>query len=169
MVGVIISNDLKWKKNTDYICQKARTKLWTIRRMIKLKFDVSHLLDVYIKEVRSLLEFAVPVWHSSLTKFQAAQIERVQKTAFIIILGEDYSSYEHACSLLEMETLESRRDKLCRKFAKKELKSQRTLFTKTERTTNTRTKPSLVKEFRCRTSRFHNSALPYLSRLVNNS
>ena len=68
LVGVIISNDLKWKKNTDYVCQKARTKLWTLRRLRKMSFDVSHLLDVYVKEIRPLLELAVPGWNSSLTK-----------------------------------------------------------------------------------------------------
>ena len=54
LVGVIISNDLKWQKNTDYICQKARLRLWTLRRMRRLQFDTPHLVDVYIKEVRSL-------------------------------------------------------------------------------------------------------------------
>ena len=27
LVGVIISNDMRWKKNTDYLCQKATKKL----------------------------------------------------------------------------------------------------------------------------------------------
>ena len=29
------------------------------------------MFDVYIKEIRSILEFAVPVWHSGLTRKQA--------------------------------------------------------------------------------------------------
>ena len=61
LVGVIISDDLKWQRNTDYISQRARTKLWTLRRLKKLNFDLLHILDVYTKEVRSLLELAVPV------------------------------------------------------------------------------------------------------------
>ena len=88
LVGVIISDDLKWQRNTDYICQRARTKLLTLRRLMKLNFYLLHILDVYTKEVRSLLELAVPVWHSGLNKLQSAQIERVQKTAFRIILGD---------------------------------------------------------------------------------
>ena len=78
LVGVILSDDIRWQKNTDYICLKARQKLWTLRRMKKLHFDIFQLLDVYTKEVRSLLELAVPVWHSSLTRLQSAQIERIQ-------------------------------------------------------------------------------------------
>ena len=141
--------------------------MWTLRRLRKLKFDVPHLLDVYFKEIRPLLELAVPVWHSSLTKVQSAQIERVQKAAFHIILDGDYDSYQHACSVLVVETLEARRNKLCNKFVKKEVKKERSIFTKIVKTTNTRAKPSLVIEFKCRTTRFEKSALPYLSRLVN--
>ena len=36
LVGVIVSEDLRWNKNTSYICQKARLKLWILRRMVKL-------------------------------------------------------------------------------------------------------------------------------------
>ena len=169
MVGVIVSDDLKWQKNTDYICQKARTRLWTLRRLKKLNFDVLHIVDVYIKEVRSLLELAVPVWHSGLTKLQSAQIERVQKTAVHIILGEDYTNYDVACTSLGVKQLECRRERLCIKFAKKDLKSQRTMFTETKKTANTRAKLPKVKEIACRTNRFRNSALPYLTRLLNDN
>ena len=100
LVGVIISDDLRWQKNSDYICQKARGKLWTLRRMKKMNLGQSHIFDVFTKEVRSLLELAVPVWHSELTKLQAAQIERVQKTALRFILGDAYISYNVACLLL---------------------------------------------------------------------
>ena len=89
---------------------------------------LSHIFDVYTKEVRSLLELAVPVWHSGLTLHQAAQIERVQKTALRIILEDDYITYNEACSFLDVETLDTRRDKLCLNFAKKEYKKEHSLF-----------------------------------------
>ena len=68
LLGVIVSQDLKWNKNTDYICQKARQKLWILRRMLNFDLTIHQLFDVYIKEVRSILELAVPVWHSGLSK-----------------------------------------------------------------------------------------------------
>ena len=61
LVGVILSDNLSWHKNTLYICQKAREKLWVLRRMVSLRLDTSQMFDVYCKEIRSLLEFAVPV------------------------------------------------------------------------------------------------------------
>ena len=75
LLGVVVSENLKWHKNTTYICLKARRKLWVIRRMMQLDLTVYQLFDVYIKEVRSVLEYAVPVWHSSLTKKEKSEIE----------------------------------------------------------------------------------------------
>ena len=46
------------------------------------------------KEVRSILEFAVPLWHSGLTLKQSHSIERIQKTALAIILDENYINYD---------------------------------------------------------------------------
>ena len=105
MVGVMVSQDLRWQSNTNFICTKAGRKLWVIRRLQKLKLNTYQLLDVYQKEVRSILEYAVPVWHSSITTQQSKQIEKIQKVAFKIILGDSYINYNVACTLLSMEPL----------------------------------------------------------------
>ena len=116
LLGVVVSHDLRWFKNTAYICSKAREKLWILRRMLKYGLDDAHLFDVYVKEIRSILELAVPVWHSGLTNQQTADIERIQKMAFRIILQENYQSYQSACTLFSAQTLHERRIKLCSKF-----------------------------------------------------
>ena len=87
------------------------------------------ILDVYIKEIRSVLELAVPDWHSGLTLRQSADIERVQRVAVYVILSDPHTgkcefSYDMALAVLELEPLTSRRDKLCLTFAKKSLKSR---------------------------------------------
>ena len=167
LVGVILSKNLSWQKNTDYICDKARQKVWMLRRIIQLDMDSLTLFDVYTKEVRSILELAVPVWHSGLTKLQVADIERIQKVSFKIILGTQYTTYRNACELLSTQTLQERRVKLCHKFAKKNVKSDNSFFTKLTKNVNTRQKSNLVKEYKCRTGRFKKSPLPYLAKLLN--
>ena len=77
------------------------------------------LLKVYHTRVRSTLEFAAPVFSSSLTQEQCRTIEMVQKKAFAIILGNQYTSYETALSTLNQERLDSRHDQLSLKFALK--------------------------------------------------
>ena len=167
LVGVVISQDLKWFKNTAYICEKARGKLWILRRMLKVDLDVNQLFDVYTKEIRSILEMAVPVWHSGLTKKQTADIESIQKLAMKIILQSNYSGYASACEQFGAQTLEERRIKLCYKFATKNLKSENSFFTRVETTVDTRSRSDIVREYKCNFGRFHDSSLPYLARLLN--
>ena len=90
LLGVIISSDLRWDENTDHITKKAFSRLWLLRRLKKLGASQQALLDIYAKNVRSVLEYAAVVWHSSLTSKNTIQIERVQKAAFAIILGKQY-------------------------------------------------------------------------------
>ena len=47
--------------------QKARQKHWILRRMLDFNLDLHQLYAVYSNEIRSILELAVPVWHSGLT------------------------------------------------------------------------------------------------------
>ena len=60
LLGVVLSSDLKWSANTDFICTKAIKKMWTLRRMKLLDVEPLLILDVYEKEIRSVLELAVP-------------------------------------------------------------------------------------------------------------
>ena len=91
ILGVVISSDLKFSQNTQYIVQKAFKRIWLLRRLKNLGASESQLFDVYTKQIRSVLELAVPVWHSSLTSTDSLNIERVQKSAFHVILGPKYS------------------------------------------------------------------------------
>ena len=167
LLGVIVSQDLKWSKNTDFICSKARRKLWILRRMQLLELTRAELFDVYRKEVRSILEFAVPVWHSSLTRKQRSEIEAVQKLAFKIILGTSYRQYSDACALLDTQTLEQRRTEICLRFAKKNLESENCLFETPNILPSLRKRSRTVQEYRCNKVRFRRSSLPYLASLLN--
>ena len=69
-----------------------------LRRLKNLGASESQLLDIYTKQIRSVFELVVPVWHSSLTSTDSLNIERVQKSAFHVILGQKYISYSNACN-----------------------------------------------------------------------
>ena len=90
LLGVIVQSNLKWDQNTDYICTKAYERIWMIRRLKLLGASSTELVDVYNKQVRSVLEMAVVVWNPALTKHQVAQIERVQKTVCANIMRNSY-------------------------------------------------------------------------------
>ena len=60
----------------------------------------------------------MPAWNGAITKDEIIKIERVQKVALHIILGEQYGSYKDAREKTKLETLEVRRENLSLKFAK---------------------------------------------------
>ena len=154
--------------NTDYICKKGFKKIWMLRRMTFLDVEPLFILDVYLKEIRSIWELAVPAWHSGLTVKQAEDIERVQKVALKIILGEQKerkASYDMAMVILDIEPLHYRREKLCLSFAKKTLKSRHSEIFKPT-TQNTRNRPMFY-EHNSNKTRCYNSPLNYLTRLLN--
>ena len=156
LLGVIIRNDLSWGPNTNFIVQKANRKLWCLRRLSKLGASRSDLLEVYMKQVRIQLEFAVAAWHPGLTSEDRLKIERVQKSACCIILGQEYKSYRKALKILELETLYERRKKLCRTFAKKAQKHTKFAkwFKPNIKKSCTRTIPTRFCEVAARTDRF---------------
>ena len=114
----------------------------------------------------------VAVWHSGLTKNQSNEIEKIQKVAFRIILGENYISYDAACILLNVMPLRYRRTELCTSFAIKLYKSSRSadFFLPAKRNVNLRNKnKNLVIEQKCNTKRLYNAPHNYLARLINDN
>ena len=176
LLGVMVRSDMKWYDNSDYICQKGYSRLWMLRRLSNLGASESEMLDVYQKQVRSVLELAVPVWQAGLTQQEISQIERVQRTALYIILGENYHSYENALELLECEKLSDRRYKLCANFVKKAAKHpqfQNWFCINSDPSPNFETRSDKFTSknkyhpIKTRTDRYAKSPLPYLTNILN--
>ena len=110
----------------------------------------------------------------NLEQLEIRQLERVQKTACAIILGQEYDSNKSALQILEMETLEFRREKISLTFAKKALKSEKFKqwfeieenYEQNMKTRNFKPKPKL-KPVQFRTTRYKKSPLSYLTQLLN--
>ena len=125
LLGLTIRSDLKWSSHISYMLGRAYKRLWILRRLKFLGAPQDALLQVYIKQIRSILEYAVPAWQGSVSAAEKLDVERVQKCAIRIILGFKYSSYTSALELLSLETLDKRRDKLCLNFALKTEKNNK--------------------------------------------
>ena len=179
LLGVKIRSDMKWYDNSDYICKKGYERLWMIRRLKGLGASTDEMLDVYFKQIRSVLELAVPVWQPGLTRQEEKQIERVQKTAFYVILGEQYQNYQNSLEVLLAERLSDRRYTLCLNFAKKALKNPKYKSWFSESTDDPKPKPNTrgaktkhftkLKPVEARTGRYANSPIPYLTGLLNDN
>ena len=168
LLGLHISSDMKWKSNTRNMVLKASRRLWILRRLCHLGASIKSLKEVYIKQIRSVLEFGVPVWHGSITQSEKVDIERVQKCALNIILGRKYLGYENALKTLDLENLEVRRVRLCLNFALKAEKHPKfsKWFQKPMKKYNTRNKKKYL-EIHSNHARYTHSPLGYLTKLLN--
>ena len=107
---------------------------------------------------------AAPAWSPGLTISHSNQIERIQKAAFAIILGEEYISYSRALMKLNMETLADRRQSLCLSFAKKAFKHDK--FNKWFSDGGVDGADVHISDVKTRTKRYLKSPLPYLTGLL---
>ena len=127
------------------------------------------MLQTWSKSIQ-VLEYAAPVWHNGLSAVESNQLERIQKRALRIILGAQYTSYSEALTELGLLSLADRRHELCVKFATTCAQSERCLswFPMNSRThgMNLR-RTNTYQERKFRTDRYGNSAIPSLTRLLN--
>ena len=93
LLGLLITDNLKWDLNTKDVCKRAYARLSMVTKLKYVGVQQDDLIDVYCMFVRSLLEYCSAVWHSTLTQEQSADIERVQKTTLKMILGDHYMGY----------------------------------------------------------------------------
>ena len=171
LLGVVLTNDLKWNENTNEIVKKAYSRMELLRKIASFKPPLEDLKNIYMLYIRSILEQSCVVWHSSLTEENAQDLERVQKAAVKIMLREKYQDYETALIKVDLDKLSERRNNLCLKFAKKCLENEKTesLFplNKNLHNMNTRSLEKFQVNF-ANTDRLKNSAIPYMQRLLNN-
>ena len=148
---------------------KANKKLWILRRLKSIGAKVNDLVEVYTKQIRCILELAAPAWQGSITQAERITLERVQKCACHIILGDSYISYRNALNLLNLESLELRRQKLSLKFAIKASKHSKfkAWFKPNDQNVNTRQEKTKLCDVKASHSRFDKSAISYLTKLLN--
>ena len=170
LLGTIVSNDLKWEKNTDNIVKKANKRMELLRKISSFGASWDELKNIYLLYIRSLLEQSCTVWYSGLTEESSQDLERIQKTALKIIMQEKYVSYENALSKLDLENLVDRRESLCLQFAKKCLRNDKMkdLFRENNKVHNMKTRfEEFYKIDHARTGRLMNSPIIYMQRLLN--
>ena len=130
------------------------------------------LKKIYMLQVRSKLDQSAVVWHSGLKRKENKDLERVQKAALRVILGEKYNSYKDALNVMKMDSLEMRRHYLCLKFAKQCIKNEKLkkMFPKNQN--KHRMEKRSGEKFlvnKAFTERYRRSAIPNMQRLLNNS
>ena len=182
LLGVIITDDLKWEENTSLICSKVEGKFYLFSKLKSFGLNVDELLNIWKVMVRPITEYAAPLWHAGLSDTDINRIEDLQKTALGMILGTiyiDYKryykirnnpvSYDFALQKYGLTTLLQRREVLTQKFALETVKNSnhRNMFEFIQAKNMTTRNSHTIQERFCKTERYYNSAIPFMSRILN--
>ena len=168
LLGVTISDNLKWHANTKDLVQRCYKRMTILRNLYSFQIPIADLVNIYCLYIRSVAEQSSVVWSSAITNGESLELERVQKVALRIILKDDYLSYEHALKATNLQTLSDRRRMLLKRFAIKCTKNERTvdMFPLKENRRNLR-KKEVYQVTRARTDRLAYSAIPAMQRILN--
>ena len=117
LLGILFDHELAWWPIVRDICSRSRAKIWSLLRLREAGAELQILTASYCMRVRTILEYAVPVWGGLLNGQQALALEEVQRLACLVMLGGQASSYAQNLSKLELPRLSTRREELTRNFA----------------------------------------------------
>ena len=169
LLGVWLSEDLTWEKNTREICKKAYSRMPILTKLKYVGSSTNDLIEIYCLVIRSTTEYCSTAFHHSLTQHEENKIESIQKTSLKVILGEQYTSYEDALALVGLEKLSSRRLKRCLTYGLKSVKhnTNSRLFPINEQKEHDLRNPELYKVNFARTEAYRKSAIPSIQRMLN--
>ena len=182
LLGVYLTNDLKWSVNTTNICKKVNQRLYLVRKLKHFGLQKEELITAWRSILRPITEYAVPLWHSGLTEKDSYRIELLQKKALGIILGCVYVdnkryysldnkivSYDEALQKLSLTTLNQRREVLTTKFAIDTARNEKHngFFIKKQIHNIATRNMFVIEEPFCKNERYYKSAVPYMARTLN--
>ena len=115
LLGLNISSDLKWNVHVLELVKKASYRLYFLRQLKRSQVSApEELMLFYISCIRSILEYACPVFHRALPGYLSEDLERLQERALPIIYPG--MSYNQTLEFSGMPTLFKRREELSSKL-----------------------------------------------------
>ena len=182
LLGVTLTNDLRWKENTAEIVKKVNKRFYQLCRLRQFGVKQKERLTTWKVLIRPITEYAAPLWHSGLLECDKHKLENLQKKALGLILGTTYIdyrryykingqpvSYELALKSCDLTPLAERRENLTIKFALDTYNNplHKDFFKRLpDSRPNTRSKPKVHVPFG-KTERYNNSAIPVFTRIIN--
>ena len=104
ILGVHVDENLVWKNHFQQVSKKISSYLWLLSQ-IRTYFTKQHRLLYYNAYIKSHLEYCCVVWGNS-TNFNTYKIEKLQRRACKLILGNDYTTLQNARKQLHILSFE---------------------------------------------------------------
>lgn len=115
-LGVILDSKLTFKQHISFIVAKASRQLGLVIRMTRDFRSIQCLKSLYCTLVRSSLEYCSTVWnphfHNAAYRIESIQRRFVRYSLRLLPWRHPMrdTPYEHRCQLLQLDTLQLRRD-----------------------------------------------------------
>lgn len=107
-LGVSVSNDLSWSPHVNSVFKRANSTLGFLRRNLR-RCPSSLKETAYVTLVRSVLEYAAPIWDPNLAK-DTQKLESIQRRAARFIKG-DYHTTASVTQMLHELGLKNLQDR----------------------------------------------------------
>ena len=95
--------------------KKASKRMYFLRQLKRAKVSTPDMVNFYCSCIRSVVEFASPVYHYALPKYLSDDIEQIQKRALTIICSPRLS-YSERLNTSCLSSLASRQQASCEKI-----------------------------------------------------
>ena len=171
LLGVTISSDLTWNAHVSEVTKKAAKRLYFLLQLKRARVPQKDLCLFYITCVRSVIDYAAPVFHHALPACLLQELERLQKRAMRIICPG--IEYLQALALMSLPTVAEHHHNICKRTFERIMNDPNHKLRKLLPPLHS-SKYDLrhARKFtlpRCKTNRFKNSFIMASSRIVNNS
>ncbi len=117
VLGLIISDDLKWNSHVREITKKAGQRIHMLAQIKHAGVPPNDIVAMCCAKIRPILEYACQAWHPGLTEYLSHDIERIQKRALWVIFPK--LTYEDALCQSKLVTLAQRCEQFCLTFVTK--------------------------------------------------
>ena len=84
-LNINVSDDLKWNVHIAELVKKAPSRLFSLKQLKRSAVAPRELILFYVTCIRSILEYACPVFHRALPSYLSDDLERLQKRAMKVI------------------------------------------------------------------------------------
>ena len=170
ILGTIVNTNLSWDDNCQQIIRKVNNRMQLIRGVQSFGASREEMVHLWILFCRSVLEQSCVVWGTSITQENKDDLERTQKTFAKLVLKDKYKDYEKALMILNLDSLQTRRENLNLKFAKTGITNEKLddLFPLSDKkhAMKTRKKEKYKVEF-ANTNRYKNSSIISMQNMLN--
>ena len=167
LLGVMIESTGRWNEHIEYVSKKARRRLFLLQRLKRLGASDATLKQIYILFIRSILEFAAPVWIGGVTANKKLTNKLAQVQAYACRIIQPNIPPDQTQADLGLQSLEQRCLVITKKLGTKMMRDPRFshYFKKNERQSSRQYGQFL--EPKWTKKRYGVSSIPFFVRLAN--